>query len=88
MNDGTYSPSEVNLESVARNAARELTQAIVWASKSEADVPATVERLFTLMYSEWQQIDWSQYESAFGMDPLDDAVTDTGRFEEDDETMY
>jgi hypothetical protein len=75
MNDDTHSPSEMNLKSVARNAALEPIQTIVWASKSEADVPATFERLFTLIYNEWQQVDWSQYGSALGMDPLDEAVT-------------
>jgi hypothetical protein len=86
MNDSMHNASEVNLESVARNVARELIQSIVWASESEADVPATVERLFSLICSEWQQVDWSQYGSAFGIDPLDDSV----RFaeEHDDETVY
>jgi hypothetical protein len=74
MNDDTPSASEANLESVARNVACELTDAIVWASKSEADVPATIERLFSLIYSEWQQVDWNQYGSAFGIDPLDDPI--------------
>ncbi len=64
-------------EATARQAAQELIDCIVWSSKSQADVPAVIEQIVTVMRDEWQQTEWGGYTDAFGEDPLNNVSRHT-----------